>query len=451
MRNSKYLFGRSYLNTKHVLILFCVIINCLCGCGRSEPDLPIHPLLDPSFGYNGIIVLDGLANEPLSSEQAYDVIIDAEDKVLIAGYTSTSATRYDMVLVRLLSDGTLDPTFNNDGIVTHHNAAGGDNRDMGHSLMIDSSDRIIVSGKSKGVIDSEFALWRFLADGSFDVTFNGQGYCTYYSSIGIRHPDYDGNFALTSAGQFVTAGWFNNSPDDKVFVSRINDDGALDTGFGPDGFVTIPGTGDVEYVRNIMVDSSGRILIIGRSAGNMFICRLTESGILDSTFNGTGILVYNGLYGSEAQHIAEDQSGKLVLAGLVENGVNADLAVWRVNDNGTWDTSFHIDGVATHDSAAGGVYNDVGYHITFDANEKIIASGYSDDLMAIWRFNVDGTLDTTFNEIGYIISGHFTGYQGFDNSYASIVLLNGDIISVGTTVAIHGFDIFVARFLTGLP
>ena len=65
---------------------------------------------------------------------------------------ATSATVTDMALVRFKADGTLDTSFEGDGIVTADFHGFGD---TGHDLAIDSQGRIVAAGSSGG-----FALMR---------------------------------------------------------------------------------------------------------------------------------------------------------------------------------------------------------------------------------------------------------------------------------------------------
>ena len=71
---------------------------------------------------------------------------------------------------------------------------------------------------------------------------------------------------------------------------------------------------------------------------------------LDTTFNGTGYRTYNGGSNEIIYSIVLDSSGRIVAAGTN----NSDMMVWRFNTDGTLDTTFNSTGVFTHNNAAGG-------------------------------------------------------------------------------------------------
>jgi uncharacterized delta-60 repeat protein len=76
------------------------------------------------------------------------IYVDSNGKIYVTGY-SNSSSNYDMVIWRYNSNGTLDTSFGNNGIVVHHNAAGGNYDDGGNSIYVDNNGKIYVTGYSK--------------------------------------------------------------------------------------------------------------------------------------------------------------------------------------------------------------------------------------------------------------------------------------------------------------
>src|SRR6476660_4261723 len=112
-----------------------------------------------------------------------------------------------------------------------------------------------------------------------------------------------------SDGKILAAGSYDvlsNNEQDFV-VARFNPNGSLDTTFGvdgpdagtaPDGFINFDFSfaSSQNFAEDITLDAAGRIIVVGSGpASNNFlswtVARLTTSGLLDTSFNGTGKVV----------------------------------------------------------------------------------------------------------------------------------------------------------------
>ncbi len=113
--------------------------------------------------------------------------------------------------------------------------------------------------------------------------------------------------------------------------------------------------------------------------------------------NGVGFATHDSAAGGggqdEGHGVAIDNLGRIVVTGFGENANgpdNRDMAVWRYTDSGVLDTSFNGTGFVVDDSATGGDFEDHGYAITLDAQGRIVVAGDSTGNaldMAIWRIN----------------------------------------------------------------
>lgn len=111
---------------------------------------------------------------------------------------------------------------------------------------------------------------------------------------------------------------------------RYHADGTVNSSFGTDGILTIDvnGQGSDDFVKDLLIDPSGRIIFVGASEGNLLVGRFHSDGSPDSSFNGGQPLLLdlspNGFEGASA--VALDQAGKLLVAGRV----NSSAAVVRL-------------------------------------------------------------------------------------------------------------------------
>ena len=99
-------------------------------------------IVDLTFGDGGLLLIDVAGG----SDAANDLAIDARGRIIVAGH-ATIAGQQDMAVVRLLEDGSFDPTFGHGGIVTVD--VGQQARsDIANSVEIDPRGRIVAVGTS---------------------------------------------------------------------------------------------------------------------------------------------------------------------------------------------------------------------------------------------------------------------------------------------------------------
>jgi len=200
-----------------------------------------------------------------------------------------------------------------------------------------------------------------------------------------------------------------------ILIVTINASDALslDTTFDGDGKVTLSFTTPGNDIGSgIAVQSDGKIVVVGTSndgSGNseLAVARLNTDGSLDATFNGTGLVTTSFSAGNDVgSGIAVQSDGKIVVVGTSNDGSgNSELAVARFTVNGSLDNTFDVDGRVTTSFTAG---DDVGSGIAVQSDGKIVVVGTTDDLSNTWfavaRFNDDGSLDPSFAGGGTVIS-----------------------------------------------
>ncbi len=115
---------------------------------------------------------DGLLTTPIGAgtDQAQSVTIQADGKLLVAGY-SHNGTDNDFAVVRYNTNGTLDTSFSGDGKLTTDFGAA----DTGQSITLQSDGKFLVSGNAWNGSSYDFAVVRYNSDGSLDTTFSADG------------------------------------------------------------------------------------------------------------------------------------------------------------------------------------------------------------------------------------------------------------------------------------
>jgi uncharacterized delta-60 repeat protein len=384
--------------------------------------------LDPTFDTDGIVITDfDVANH----DQIQGLAIDGSDRIIAAGFRG-SATNGNFAIARYNADGSLDTTFDTDGLVEQAFSATGD---VGNAVAIDSNGKIVVAGTVAGRFgNSEIGVARFNADGSLDTTFDTDGLVT--TDIGAIDQGYA--MAVQADDKIVVAG----AVDNVITVIRYNTDGSLDTTFDTDG---IASGAAAQTARAMAIDGSGNIVVAGYTANtasaDFILQRFTPAGALDTTFDADGTVTTDfGASKDLAYSVVVDGSGRIVAAG--HSG--GSFAIARYTSSGALDTTFDTDGLVTTDASAG---NDIVYGLAIDGAGKIVAGGIFTSNFGIARYNEDGSLDTTFTPTG-LTQADVAGGSMQDHAYAMMLDGNGFIVAGGRAFSstTNKYNFALARF-----
>jgi uncharacterized delta-60 repeat protein/gliding motility-associated-like protein len=317
--------------------------------------------------------------------------------------------------------GSLDLSFDNDGKVT---TDFGSSTDYAWSAAIQSDGKIVVAGYSNNGPNIDFALVRYNADGSLDNTFDNDGKVT--TDFG-NSDDVGRAVAIQIDGKIVVAGSSFQGSISNFALVRYNADGSLDNTFDSDGKVTTVIGSISDYGYSVAIQSDGKIVVAGYSySGSKYdlaLVRYNTNGSLDNTFDSDGKVTTDFErtdYGKYSLAIQSD--GKIVVAGRTLNVSDDDFALVRYNIDGSLDNTFDSDGKLT---TAIGSDNDFGYSVAIQSDGKIVVAGssYSGSNwnFALVRYNADGSLDNSFD-----IDGKVTTDFGSDNDFGYSVAIQSD-------------------------
>ncbi len=358
------------------------------------------------------------------------------------GVSLSDTTRY----------GTLDTTFGTNGRVTQ-NYQNSDSAEF-RAVVIQPDGKIVVAGFYNTGTNYNFITARFNSNGAQDTTFNGNGSKAHDVS-GAGRNDAAYAVALQSDGKIVVAGYVHNGSNNDFVVVRLNSDGSNDTGFDTDGIQSFGIYANTDEARALAIQTDGKIVVggYGFNGANNFdfvAVRLNPNGSIDNSFDTNGVRDVNFSNGNdEVYSIAIQNDGKIILAGRAANGTFYDFALVRLHSNGTFDTSFDSDGKQTTNFGT----NSYIYGIIIQPDGKIVAAGVNDSVgsqsdFALARYNVDGSLDNSFDGDGKA-TFDISGGSNSDIAFAVALQSDGKIVAAGSASNGSNNDIAVARFLPG--
>jgi len=212
--------------------------------------------LDPSFGTGGV------ASVPLSDFEVEAAALQADGKLVIAGAHPWPSALPNFALIRLLPGGALDPSFDGDGLATADFGV----TEYGRSVIVLPDGRLVVAGSWAATAadwPGDFALVRFMADGSLDTTFGSGGLVTADSG----DPDRAEQVIRLPNGKLLVAGWTDLSgPKSDFLLARFLPDGPLDTSFGTNGFLRTDFNASADQCNAVAIAGPDLLLTAGSSS-----------------------------------------------------------------------------------------------------------------------------------------------------------------------------------------
>jgi uncharacterized delta-60 repeat protein len=418
-------------------------------------------------------------------------------------FTSTLFMLLACMYLSAQTPGTLDATFNSSGTPGYIITDIDGQKDFTKGMAIKSSDgSIYVTGYINGTSDDSLFITHYMNNGTLDGSFGAGGtvryrfgtLTTHSNAIGLQsdgtvvvagwsyastHDFFVARFDGTSGAlkstvatdfggtdeinalliqsddKIVVAGFgtASSSVDQDIIIARYTADGSmLDNTFNPSpaltpGYIVQNITGQ-DVAKAIAIDkTSGDIIVAGTANYNtansdFAILRLSSTGGFVTGFNGTGIKTQNitATNQDEANAVAIDASGNILVAGTTSTGGNPDVALIRLSAAGVLDPGFNTSGIVTTDYApfhsAEGVTS-----VTIQNDNKIVVGGSTDggpntpnnDLILL-RYSNTGVLDATFGNTTPTLDGKEDAIiPGTNETPGAMVLSGSKIYFAGNT------------------
>jgi uncharacterized delta-60 repeat protein len=377
-------------------------------------------VFDPSFGTGtGIITRTGTLGG--STDRFNGLAFDSQGNLVLSGYLTDAVSAQYMSVYRYTPSGSPDLAFGvSQGANYKAATASGGYDDSGNALVIDSSGNIDISGYSAfatGLNPSNLVVWQFTSDGQFNPSFGSGGWVSALDTGAGSVGDYGYGITLDSTGNLVVSGDSRASACFCALWWRFLPDGTVDGTFGgisPDSVgATTEGTSQ-NNAGSPYVASNGDIYSAGFYANNwMGVWHLSPAG---TVYGGVPYNVNASGFGAAATAMAVDTSGNLVVAGdSTDSGGNLHFWLWRLNQvSGAppqLDTTFGggTGSAGSLTTVVNSATGDAGNAIAVDSQNRYVIAGNvangTTSLLVVWRFNSDGTPDTTFTDGSCTFSG----------------------------------------------
>ncbi len=402
--------------------------------------------IDSTFNNTGLVILD---NGFLDLYQ--DVKIQTDGKIVAVGTTYDENYASDFQVTRLMSDGSYDPSFADNGVFRFHLGY----ETGAYSCIAQDDGNILVSGISMDNFGGfEMLLIRLDEYGVIDQTFGESGIARFDYGAG---EDMAFAMAMQEDGKILLAGHISNENFQKEpAVVRFNDNGTLDESFGDNGVAKITVTETDNEFAGIQIQSDGKIVADGHISNglnwfSLLMARFDTDGNIDTTFGDQGIVNMNlNNVDDEFFDLRLTMENEIIATGFTttQDDLNFHLLVMKFDQNGSLVNGFGDEGMIILGESP---YN-VGYALEILPDDKIIVSGSCgekapmDSDWGIWKFNADGSLDQTFGNEGIVTTD---ATMEFDEALGVAIQDDGKIVAAGKFRS-GSVNFGVARYLNEL-
>lgn len=242
------------------------------------------------------------------------------DGKIVTGGTTVNGNSFDFALARYNTNGSPDITFGVGGKVI---TTISDRDDYINSIAVQADGKIVVGG-SGGPGQDYFILARYSQNGTLDNSFDGDGIVFTTFGTQIQHLR---RIVIQPDGKIVSAGVARLGANyDDIALTRHHSNGSPDNSFDGDGKLNTDFGGSFDNVSSMILQPDGKIVIGGDTRdlastyNNFLIARYNNNGTPDNNFNGTGhvsSVFYGGQSGISSMKLMDN--GHLVVAGRDES------------------------------------------------------------------------------------------------------------------------------------
>lgn len=404
------------------------LIVQLLAIFASFSAFPQAGTLDDTFSSDGKALFD-VGN----SHDVANALVVLPDSSTILGGAAILTSSFDGFLMKISEAGEQDMSFGTNGYIAI---------DYGietyvKAMALTSDGKVLVAGLTYITGEnSNIFVAKFDQDGILDATFGTNGYDIYEYSTSEEICE---TMAIQPDGKIVVAGRTSLGDFSQLLFMRLNANGTLDTGFGTNGFTEIDASIQDESIRGIDFMSNGDIVGTGYGyQGNplwgelAIVAKIDSNGSPVSGFGTNGVLIpavfttYSIGWGIK---VINDE---MLVTGYQDGNGGRDLFLTKLNSSGVAVPAFATNGISLFNLNVW----DIGIDLILQGDGKILVSGTSgsgasgDSEFLIMRYLATGTLDLSFNTVGY----NTTNFRSdWDEPYGFGMQPDGKLVLAGVS------------------
>jgi uncharacterized delta-60 repeat protein len=229
--------------------------------------------LDPSFGMGGVVTTH-FQNE--SYDEPYAVLLQPDGRIVLGGSSNTGGGPRrlfgadNLALARYLPNGSLDPMFGDGGKVV---VDAGSMQESIRALALQPDGDIVGAGRTNGENRGDFLLVRLSSDGALDPTFGGPRVPGLaIDDLGTAEEGLS-SVAIGPGGTIVAGGVAAPQPNGDFAVLRYDAHGHLDRSFGHSGLAIADFGGRDDRLQCLALQSDGLVVAVGYSETDFALAR----------------------------------------------------------------------------------------------------------------------------------------------------------------------------------
>ena len=285
--------------------------------------------IDEDFGTNGVFQ----TALGIGSSSANVVLIDGDNHILVGGNSN-----FDIHVYKLSPTGEPVPAYGMNGLSTTAFVYPLSCTDMA----LQPNGELVLGGKANPFTD-DIVVVRLLEDGSLDEDFGDDGFFFYDFDLSIYGSDESvESIVLDESGRIWLGGqtrYFDES-DSHFYVMALDEEGNLDVNFGEDGVYRYPTIG-FSFGNDLLISEEQEILLAGGFLGSgsdgsdLSLLKLDTEGSIDTSYGNNGLQLFGLSEGSIDRifSIKPQSEDKWLVAGFYRpSGVNFASFIARIGN-----------------------------------------------------------------------------------------------------------------------